>query len=101
MRLHEKEHPEVKVPAELYDYLMSLGWKDISWHNDTTVSLQLRKFRLWIYHDDPEQREFDDVKRFVLSRYEDDDVIEFVEDILSTDLISEVLDVIKQRGLEA
>lgn len=69
-----KEFPSIAIPA----FLQGEGWEDTSWGNDTTASstwtspewAKQYELRVWVYADDPKERENPDDKKFCVSVYE-------------------------------
>ncbi len=66
----KQEFPGFEMP----DMDLPEGFKDTSWHNDACPSFtdENRKLRLYVNYADPQDREFEELPRFLLVRFDDD-----------------------------
>ncbi|MNV23469.1 hypothetical protein D3C71_1144810 [compost metagenome] len=83
-----RDEPMPPIPDE---------WEDTSWHNDTAPSFQFGGLCIWVFEEDPTERELPHPSRFMVCRLAEDEPC-IVADLLCTNDWASVLECVAREA---
>ena len=98
-------HPDVLIPSDIVKLSKSGMLDNTSYRNDTSPSYSFgkvvneddeREYKLFVEHEDSEMREFSEWSRFTILKWDEDEG-SYIDEVLNTDNIKDVLKFIKKN----